>query len=528
MSSQFQILVADPLGDEGLAILSEVGEVTVQPGMDEDALRDALRGKDALVVRSATTVTARALEGADRLTVIGRAGIGIDNIDVDAATERGIVVMNTPDAGATTTAELAIALLISMCRHVPAADAALKAGRWDKKKFSGVELTGKTFGIVGLGNIGRIVADRGKGLGMTVLAHDPFVPQDRAPAGVRMVDLDELCAESEFVSIHVPLLDATRHLFGRERIAKMKPGARLVHAARGGIVDEEALCDALDAGHLAGAALDVYESEPLPADHRLRHMTNVVLTPHIGASTAEATRNVALDMANQIVTCLRSGIALNGVNVPRVSPGEATTIGPFLDLARNLARFLVAVHPGRVQSVRLTLQGGLPAAASRPLMVSVLTGALQHATEGPVTQVNAERIAKQLGVRVHCETSTMKRDFMNLLRVEVVVDERRHFVTGTVLGHRHGRLVELDDYLLDAIPEPPLMVTWHRDEPGVLGQIGTALGALGINIERMQLGDPPRAGELALGIWNLQRPLEDAARERVAALPVVESVFVVA
>jgi D-3-phosphoglycerate dehydrogenase len=527
MRSRFRILVADALGEEGLTILREAGEVEVKTGMDEAALREALRGFDALVVRSATKVTARALEGADRLAVIGRAGIGVDNIDVDAATTRGIVVMNTPDAGATTTAEHAISLLLSMCRNVPAADAALKAGRWDKKKFTGVELTGKTLGVVGLGNIGRIVAERGKGLGMEVIAHDPFVPQDRAPANVRMVDLDELCAQSDFVTIHVPLMEATRHLFDRERFAKMKPGARLVHAARGGIVDEAALCEALDSGRLAGAALDVFETEPLPEDHPLRHRSDVVLTPHIAASTVEASRNVALDMARQIVTCLWHGIALNGVNVPRVSPGEAAAIGPFLDLAHNLAKFVVRVHAGRLQSVRLTVQGGLPAGAAHPLTVACLTGALQDASEGPVTQVNAERIAKDLGVRVHTETTTMKRDFMNLLRVEVVVDEQRHFVTGTVLGHRHGRLVEYDDYVLDAIPEPPLMVTWHSDEPGVLGQIGTALGDLGINIERMQLGEATTEGSLALGIWNLERPLEQAAREKVASLPPVRAVHVV-
>jgi D-3-phosphoglycerate dehydrogenase len=506
--NKYSILVADTLSDEGLAILENAGDVTVRTGMDEAALREALPSYDALVVRSATRVTARALEGADRLAVIGRAGIGVDNIDVDAATERGIVVMNTPQAGATTTAEHAIALLVAMARHVPAADAALKAGRWDKKLFTGVEITGKTFGVVGLGNIGRIVADRGRGLGMQVIAYDPFVTQERAPDGVRMAALDELCAEADFVSIHVPLLDETRHLFDRERIARMKPGARLVHAARGGIVDDEALADALESGHLAAAALDVFEVEPLPADHRLRSLPNVVLTPHIGASSAEAQRSVALDMARQVVLALTKGVVLNGVNVPRVAPSEAATLGPYLALARQLAAFLTAMHDGPLESIRVSLQGGIVERSAHPLTVAALSGAMAGKGGTPITPVNAERIARERGIRVHAESVSMKRDFTHLIRVEVVVGGARHHVIGTVLGHRHPRLIEVDGRPVDAIPEAPLLVTQHRDAPGVLGAIGTALGSLGVNVDRMQLGEPTADGGPALGIWNLDRALE--------------------
>lgn len=519
--NQYSILVADTLSDEGLAILRNAGQVTVRTGMDEAALRDALRGFDALVVRSATRVTATALEGADRLAVIGRAGIGVDNIDVDAATDRGIVVMNTPQAGATTTAEHAIALLVAMARHVPAADAALKAGRWDKKLFTGVELTGKTFGVVGLGNIGRIVADRGRGLGMEVIAYDPFVTQERAPDGVRMVALDELCGAADFVSIHVPLLDETRHLFDRERIGRMKPGARLVHAARGGIVDDEALADALEAGQLSGAALDVFEVEPLPADHRFRRLTNVVLTPHIGASSAEAQRSVALDMARQVVLALTQGVVLNGVNVPRVAPAEAAALGPYLALARQLAALLTALHDGPLESVRISLQGGIVERSAHPLTVAALTGALAGRTNTPVTPVNVERIARELGVRVHTEAVSMKRDFTHLVRVEAVVAGQRHHVIGTVLGHRHGRLIEVDGRPVDAIPEAPLLVTQHRDAPGVLGAIGTALGAMGVNVDRMQLGEPTGPGAPALGIWNLDRPLEPAEMDALRELDVL-------
>lgn len=540
----FRILVADDLAEEGLQILRQAGEVTVKKGMDEAALRAALPPFHALVVRSATQVTAPSLELAENLAVIGRAGIGVDNIDVDAATARGIVVMNTPEAGATTTGEHALALLLAMARCIPAADASVRAGRWEKSKFTGVELTGKTLGVLGLGRIGRVVAERARGLGMLILAYDPYVTQGQAPAGVRLVPLDDLLAESDFVTVHVPLLDSTRHLLDRQRLFAMKPGARLVHAARGGIVDEVALCQALEQGHLAGAALDVFEQEPLGADSPLRRAPNLVLTPHLGASTHEAKRNVSIEMAQQVATCLRRGIALNGVNVPRIAPADAAQVGPYLELVHNLASFLVQTFPGQVQSLRLSVQGGIPESAARPLTVAMLVGALRPTTTGAVTPVNAERIAKDRNVRVHTEQVSLKRDFMSLVRVEAVVDERRHFASGTVLGHRHGRLVELDGYVLDAIPEPPVLVTFHRDQPGVIGAIGTLLGRHRVNISRMQIGTrngtgdgtapgaaaPGTAGEPgpALGILNLDQPLSAGQLDELRRLePIVQACQVV-
>ena len=510
-----RILVADDLAPEGIAILQKAGEVVVAKGMTEDHLRAKLPGFHALVVRSATRVTAKSLELADDLVLIGRAGIGVDNIDVAAATARGVIVMNTPEAGAVTTGELAVALLVALARHVPAADAAMRAGRWEKSRFTGVELKGKTLGVLGLGRIGRVVAQRGVGLEMQVVAHDPVVDQSRAPAGVRMVTFDELLGTSDFLSVHVPLLDETRHLIGAAALAKMKPTARLIHAARGGIVDENALCDALEQGRLAGAALDVFENEPLPKDHRLLRAPNVILTPHLGASTAEAKLNVSVEMAEQVVTALKRGIALNGVNVPRIAPAEAALLAPYLDLVVNLSSFLAQVYDGPITSLRLTLQGGLPESARRPLTVAMLAGAMAHRGEGPVTPVNAEAKARAHGARWHCETSSLKRDFMNLVRVEATFGDEVHFVSGTVLGHRHGRMVELDDFLLDAIPEGPLLVTFHRDQPGVLGRIGTILGEERINISRLQLGVPDAGEGLALGIWNLDSPLTEGAMQRL-------------
>ena len=494
----FKILVADDLSAEGLEILRGCGEVTTRKGMPEDQLREELPPYHALVVRSATKVTARSLELAENLAVIGRAGIGVDNIDVPAATERGIVVMNTPEAGAVTTGEHAVALMLSLARNIAGADASVRAGRWEKSKFTGVEIRGKVLGVLGLGRIGSVVARRGVGLAMEVLAFDPAVPQSSAPDNVRIVELDELREKADFISVHVPLIRATEKLINAEFLAGMKQGAMLVHAARGGIVDEDALCDALESGHLGGAALDVFEKEPIVAGARVLTAPNLVLTPHLGASTKEAKRNVSLDMAHQIATCLKQGIVLNGINLPRIAPSEASLVTPYLKLAFNLASFLVQVFPGEVQSLRLTLQGGVPESAIRPLTVAMMTGALSKRFDGPVTPVNVERLAEEKKVRVHSEALSMKRDFMNLVRVEAVIDEDRHHVSGTVLGQRHGRLVEMDDYLMDAIPEGPAMVTFHANKPGMLGQIGTVLGQHDVNISRMQLATADPFNVIAL------------------------------
>ncbi|MEQ1632900.1 MAG: phosphoglycerate dehydrogenase [Planctomycetota bacterium] len=524
----YRILVADDLAEDGLAILRTAGEVTFKKGMNEDALRQTLPGFHALVVRSATQVTARSLELADELALIGRAGIGVDNIDVAAATERGIVVMNTPEAGAVTTGEHAIALMLSMARMIPQADASIRSGKWETSKFTGVEITGKQLGILGLGRIGRVVAERARGIGMLVAAYDPFVTPANAPQGVRMLPLEDLLQTSDFVSVHMPLADETRGFVSKDLIAKMKPGARLVHAARGGIVDEAALCAALQSGHLAAAALDVFEQEPLPADSPLRSLPNLILTPHLGASTHEAKHNVSIEMSKQVALCLSKGIALNGVNVPRIAPSDAAQVGPYLSLVQNLASFLVQAFPGPLRSLRLTVQGSIAESAVRPLRAAMMVGALKPTTNGAVTPVNADRIAKDRNLAVVHESSTMKRDFMNLCRVEAQIGDERHFVTGTVLGHRHGRLVELDDYVLDAIPEAPMLVTFHNDQPGVVGKLGTLLGDAGINISRMQIGiaDDPSSSP-AVAILNLDRPLTEpqlAAIRSVSAIQRAELV----
>jgi D-3-phosphoglycerate dehydrogenase len=530
--SRWKILVADELGAEGMEILAASGDVVEKKGLKPAELAAELPPYHALVVRSATKVNAAALEGAKSLVVIGRAGIGVDNIDVEAATARGITVMNTPESGCVTTGELAIAHLFALARKVPEADRMMKEGKWEKSKLTGVEITGKTLSLIGLGRIGRVVADRGLGLKMRVLAYDPYVTQEKAPAGVVMASLDRCLAEGDFVSVHAPLMDATHHLINERAVALMKPGARLIHCARGGIVKETAVVAALQSGHLAGAAFDVFEQEPPPADHPLRKLANVVLTPHLGASTEEAKRAVGIDMARQIVQLLKSGVVVNGVNVPHIGPSEAEFLAPFLSLAERLASLLVqlfAAEPSaRLTAVRIVTQGEVGERSLRPVLVSGLVGALRHRSDKTVTPVNAERLAKDLGVEVKAEQSRLKKDFVNLVRLEIDVNGETHHASGTLIGRRHVRMVELDEFLLDAIPEGDLLVTFHDDRPGVVGAIGTALGDAGVNISRLQLGVPPGVRGRAVGVFNVDSPTPAAALTRIRAVPGIRRLAAVA
>ncbi|MDP6363277.1 MAG: phosphoglycerate dehydrogenase [Candidatus Poseidoniia archaeon] len=511
--AEWRILVADEVAPEGVELLRSAAQVSVHAGLSEAELRAALPGCHALVVRSATKVTARALEAADSLVVIGRAGIGVDSIDVAAATERGIAVMNTPESGAVTTAEHTLAMIMALARRIPLGDRLLREGDWAKPRLVGIELRGKTLGVVGLGRIGRVVADRALGLKMRVLAHDPFLKEP--PEGVQLVSFERCLAESDIVTLHAPLVAKTRHLMNAAAFAQMQPGARLVNCARGGLVDEAALQAALESGHLAGAALDVYDREPLDEAHPLLGLDNVILTPHLGASTREAKVAVVTDLAQQILTCLETGLVLNGINVPHVPAGEAQFLAPFLKLAERLGALLVQAFPGSLTALKVTTQGDLAQAGQRPVQVAALAGALRPLAEGAVTQVNAEKLAGEMDVALSGGQDRLKRDFVNLLRIEAEIDGGTHFASGTLIGRRHLRMVELDAFLLDAIPEGELLLTWHQDRPGMLGRIGTLLGEHGVNISRLQLG---RHDGGALAIYNLDAPLNEGVRNALAAV----------
>lgn len=522
-----RILICDELSPAALEVFGERGlEPVVRTGLDEDALVEAVRDVHALVVRSATKLTRRVIEAAPELRVIGRAGVGVDNVDTSAATERGVVVMNTPTGNTTTTGELAIALLVSVARHVVTGDRRVRAGTWSKKGLLGAELTGKRLGVVGLGRIGRVVAERALGLKMEVVGHDPYLSAAGAGSpvnGVELLELDELLATSDFVTLHVPLLDSTRNLLSEERIALMKPGARLVNAARGGLVDEAALARALDEGRLAGAALDVLAEEPPSADHPLVGRDDVILTPHMGASSHEAQHRVAVDIAKQIADFLLEGVAHNSVNAPAVDSDTLRRIAPYVILAEKIGAFLAQRTKGPVRKLEVTVGGELSGTDPDYLALSVLVGALNQSELG-VNRVNAPLIAKDRGVRVFTNNDGDAHSYASLLKVRASTQggEESHLVSGTVFG-RAPRFVRVDDLHLDLAPEGCILITRHSDRPGVMGRIGTLLGDADVNIRRVELGTPEKAGaDHAAGFLSLDAEPPQDVLDAIAAVDGIE------
>ncbi|MDE0895815.1 MAG: phosphoglycerate dehydrogenase, partial [Planctomycetota bacterium] len=468
--ASLRILICDDLSPKAVEVFSEYGITPeISLGMDEDTLVAKVADVDAIIVRSATRITRRVIKAAPNLTVIGRAGVGVDNVDCVAATEAGVVVMNTPTGNTTTTGELAIALLVSLARHIPRADREVKAGIWKKKALTGVQLTGKTFGVVGLGRIGRVVAERGVGLGMNVLAYDPYLSaaESSPVTGVQLVEFEKLLATSDFVSLHVPLLDSTRGLISAERIASMKPGARLINAARGGLVDEEAVAAALDSGQLAGAAFDVLSQEPPPSDHPLLGRDDVVLTPHIGASSSEAQVQVALDIANQIARFLLEGRADNAINAPAVSASDLAFLGPYLNLAQRMGSYLSQRLSGPIRKLEVTYLGELESRDTRAVSLALLAGALSHGTDSGVNFVNAPALADERGLRLLEGREPDAGAFQSQIKVRASTKAggESHLVAGTVFGNR-PRFVRVDDLHLDFPPEGHVLVTRHDDVPG--------------------------------------------------------------
>lgn len=496
---KLRVVICDDLSPLAVDVFREYGiEPEVRLGMDEDACVAAVRGADALVVRSATKITRRVFEAADKLRVVGRAGVGVDNVDCLAATERGVVVMNTPTGNTTTTAELAVALMLSLARNIPRADREVRAGVWKKKGLVGTEITGKTLGVIGLGRIGRVVAERGVGLAMQVVAFDPYLANaERSPvAGVELVSLEELLAQSDFVSLHVPISDATRNLISAERIATMKRGARLINAARGGLVDEAAVAAALDSGQLAGAAFDVLVEEPPPADHPLLGRDDVVLTPHIGASSGEAQVRVATDVAHQIARFLIEGRADNAVNAPAIAAEDLAFLAPYMDLAERMGRFLAQRTAAPLRKLEVTFEGHLAERDTRPLTLALLVGVLSVGREDAVNFVNAPSIAEERDLRVLEGHQSDAGAFQSLIKVRASCQggEPSFLVSGTVFGHR-PRFVRLDDLHVDLAPEGHMLITTHDDVPGVVGLLGAALGEAGLNIRRVELGKPARRAD---------------------------------
>ncbi|MEM7243943.1 MAG: phosphoglycerate dehydrogenase [Acidobacteriota bacterium] len=522
-----KVLVTDRLGEPGLEQLRNASDLQLEiaTGLPEDELCKTIADADALIIRSGTTVTRRLLEAAGQLKVIGRAGIGVDNVDVPAATERGVVVMNTPDANATTTAELAIAHLFSLCRRLPQADASVRAGKWERSAFVGAELTGKTLGIVGFGTIGRIVARRARGLRMIVLASDPVVTEDVVrQEGAEPLPLDELLKRCDILTLHCPLIESTRGLIGADQIASMKKGARIVNCARGGLIDEAALLAALDSGQLAGAALDVYENEP-PEGSPLLSRDDIVFTPHVGASTKEAQAAVAEAIASQVIDFLQQGEIRHAVNLPSMPAELAAKLEPWLGLAGSLGRLLSQIAPGPLEAIELATHGTAAELDLRTLTSETLAGLLQSHFDTPVNRVNSTHLAKERGLSVTQVRSDDASDHVGLMRVTGrTADGATTTLSGALLGGRHPRLVEVDGYRLEATPEGHLLMTRHQDKPGVIGALGSLLGESGINISRMSLGVRDEGGD-ALALLSISDAMSAETLDRVRGIEAIEQAW---
>ena len=513
-----KVLIADALSERAAAIFAERGvEADVKVGLTPDALKDIIGNYDGLAVRSATKVTKAVLERASRLKVVGRAGIGVDNIDVAAATQRGIVVMNTPFGNSITTAEHAIAMMFALARQLPAADRSTQAGKWEKSRFMGVELNGKTLGIIGCGNIGAIVAERAQGLHMKVVAYDPFLSGERArDLGVEPVSLDGLLARADFITLHTPLTEATEGLIDAAALAKTKRGVRIVNCARGGLVVEADLAAALDAGQVAGAAIDVFVEEPA-RQNPLFGRDNVVVTPHLGAATTEAQENVAVQIAEQMADFLTSGAVANAVNMPSLTAEQAARLRPYMKLAEQIGSFAGQLTETVIRAVSIEYEGAVAELDIKPLTAIALTGLLSPQLNA-VNPVNAQLICRQRDIRVSETRSTEAGDYQTLMRITVTTEDRDRAVAGTVFAGDKPRIVEVEGIPLEAELGRHVLIVYNNDKPGLIGAVGTALAAASVNIATLHLGRTG-PGESAIALAQVDQPLTPAVLDTVRALP---------
>ena len=510
-----RVLVSDPLAEEGLAILKEACDVDVKTGLKEDELCGIIGEYDALIVRSGTEVTAKVIAAGKRLKFIGRAGVGVDNVDMDAATKQGIIVANAPEGNTLAATEHTMAMMLSLARNIPQATASLKKKEWKRSKFMGVELNEKTLGIVGFGRIGREVAKRANAMDMKCVAYDPFISKERAAQlGVKVMTIDELFKVADVITVHTPLIKETKHVINAKSIATMKDGVRIINCARGGIIDEKALYDALKSGKVAGAALDVFETEP-PLESPLLTLDNVIVTPHLGASTVEAQKNVAISVAKQWVEVMHGGSAKYVVNAPMVPAEQAEILEPFAELAEKVGRFAIQTVEGRLSSVECTYGGELSAYAGSMKYVTrlALKGLLDPILQVPVNIVNAEFVAKERGIAVSETVTEESHGFKNLITIKIRTDKTEMTVSGSVFAKGRSRIVSVDQYTMDLIPEGYVIVSKHMDKPGVIGRASTMLGKHNINIAGMQVGRVT-PGEAALMVLNVDSEVpEDVIKE---------------
>ena len=511
-----KVLISDDMSPLAKECLVQAGiEVDVKTGLDKDGLRQVIGGYDGLVVRSASKVTSKVLEAADKLKVIGRAGIGVDNIDVDAATAKGIVVMNTPFGNSITTAEHAISMMMAIARQIPQANASTHAGKWEKSRFMGVELMGKTLGIIGCGNVGSVVADRAQGLKMKVIAYDPFLLPERAhDLGVEKVELPVLFKRADFISLHTPLTDATRDIINARAMKKMKKGVRIINCARGGLIVEEDLKKALEKGDVAGAALDVFAHEPA-LENPLFGMDNVIATPHLGAATTEAQEKVAQQIAEQMADFLTTGAVANALNMASVSAEEAPALKPYMTLAHQLGSFAGQATRSAIQEVTIAYEGLCGELNCRPLTAIVLQGLLSPLMEG-VNMVNATAIAKEREIRVREEFSGEAGAFQTLMRLTVTTENQTRSIAGT-LFNEEPRVVEIKGIPIDAKLGPNMLYITNRDKPGLIGAVGTVLGDAKVNIATFHLGRSHEDGD-AIALIEVDGTPPEGVIDKLSAL----------
>ncbi len=524
-----KILISDSMSGKAVEILKNTPgiECDVITGLKPDELKAKIKDYHGLVVRSATKVTADILEAAENLKVIGRAGTGVDNVDTVAATKKGVVVMNTPGGNTVTTAEHAVAMLLSLARKIPQATASMKRGEWEKKKFEGTEVTGKTLGVLGVGNIGGVVVSRALGLKMNVVAYDPFISAEAVDKlGVTLVSMDELFKRSDFISIHVPLTSETKNILNEEAFKKMKKGVKIINCARGGIVDERALAEAIKAKIVSGAALDVFEKEPTPADNPLLSLEEVILTPHLGASTHEAQENVAVAIADQIADYLTTGTIRNAVNVPSVPADLLAALNPYISLGEKLGSFQGQILKGGIEEVAVEYSGDVVNYDVAPITIACLKGLLDKVMDTYVNFVNAPFVAKERGIKVVEIKSSRPTDFTSSITIKVKTKGEENIVEGALFGKKEPRIVRIDKFFLDAVPEGYLLLLHNEDKPGVIGNVGTLLGANGVNIARLHLGRQSVGGE-AVSVWSVDTPISKGLMEKILKLPHMISVRVV-
>lgn len=516
----YNVLVSDDLAEEGIDILREQVMADVQTGLSEDELVATIENYDALLVRSGTQVTERVIEAGKRLRFIGRAGAGVDNIDMKAATKRGIIVANAPEGNTLAATEHTMAMMLSLCRNTPQANASMQAGEWKRTKFMGVELNEKTLGVVGLGRIGREVAKRAASFDMRIIGYDPFITAEKAAAmGIEAMSLDDLFKQADIITVHTPLIKETRHIVNAQSIGTMKDGVRIINCARGGIIDEKALADAVRAGKVAGAAIDVFEEEP-PKDTPLIGVPGIITTPHLGASTVEAQKNVSISIARQCLEVLHGGSAKYVVNAPIIPPDLHESIEPFAILAEKIGRLMIQIADGRIQKLEMVYGGELSTLGQSSKLIThmAIKGLLDPILRFPVNMVNASVVAQDRGISVSETQTCESAGYKNLLTMKVVTETTELTIAGSILYQGGSRIVSIGGYTMDMVPEGAVIISRHLDKPGVIGRASTILGESQINIAGMQVGRV-RPGEEAIMVLNVDGDVSEEDMQAIRGMP---------